>query len=408
MKTDVVILGSELDALVAALRLHELGHSVRRVVSGAGSLHLAPAGIRVLGFTSDTDREARPSPLDAIEELAERHPYRLAGARTGTAALDWFFETTLSMGLDFRRNGTNKMALTPSGLPTPVYAPTARQATQDATDLERVSVVRFRGHRDFSAAMFASALARSGSLASVIEVDGPSQRTDTVSLAREFDAMGDADAYFGALKSRLPAGTGALVFPAVLGLRRHQPVIEAAEHRLGVRCLEVSTLPPSVPGMRLLMAIETRLREAHIPVHTGVRCAGRRAANQRCEAIVDRMGRVIEGSVFVVATGGVLMGGLQVQSDGQIREANLGLEVFQTGPLAAERIDESLDALHRAGVETDSHLRPTDNGSVQFENVFISGRTLAHWNPATEASADGVSIVTGWLAAQSACDYLRG
>ena len=49
-----------------------------------------------------------------------------------------------------------------------------------------------------------------------------------------------------------------------------------------------------------------------------------------------------------------------------------------------------LDALHRTGVDTDESLRPRSAGTG--DNLFVTGRTLAHWNPATEGSAEGVSI----------------
>ena len=45
MKTDAIVLGAELDAWVAALRLRELGHSVKLLTSGAGSLHYASGGV---------------------------------------------------------------------------------------------------------------------------------------------------------------------------------------------------------------------------------------------------------------------------------------------------------------------------------------------------------------------------
>ena len=49
-----------------------------------------------------------------------------------------------------------------------------------------------------------------------------------------------------------------------------------------------------------------------------------------------------------------------------------------------------------------------DSRSILGENVYVTGRTLAHWNPAVEASAEGVAIVTGWLAARSVHAYLEG
>jgi anaerobic glycerol-3-phosphate dehydrogenase len=63
--------------------------------------------------------------------------------------------------------------------------------------------------------------------------------------------------------------------------------------------------------------------------------------------------------------------------------------------------------LHIAGVETDNALRPQSSGSGICHNVFVTGRTLAHWNPAAECSAEGVSVATGWVAAENAHGYLQ-
>lgn len=101
------------------------------------------------------------------------------------------------------------------------------------------------------------------------------------------------------------------------------------------------------------------------------------------------------------------MGGLEVGSDGKIREMTMDLAVHQSRPLDARSVDASLHALHGAGVKTGHDLRPRSNGKDDYENVFVTGRTLAHWNPAEESSADGVAIATGWAAAEFANEYLE-
>jgi len=98
------------------------------------------------------------------------------------------------------------------------------------------------------------------------------------------------------------------------------------------------------------------------------------------------------------------MGGLDVDSHGYVHETALGLGVYQSEPLNALTVDASLHSLHMAGVETDTNLRPL-NG---IRNVFVTGRTLSHWNPAQESSCEGVCISTGWVAAEKAHNQLSG
>ena len=95
------------------------------------------------------------------------------------------------------------------------------------------------------------------------------------------------------------------------------------------------------------------------------------------------------------------MGGLEVASDGVVVETALGLEVCSTGPLEAIGREATLSALHATGVQTDNDFRAG-------ENVLVTGRTLAHHDPASELSAEGVSIVSAWCAAETAHAMLEG
>ena len=197
-----------------------------------------------------------------------------------------------------------------------------------------------------------------------------------------------------------------VVLPAVLGLRCSDKVARSAESIFGVPCLEVPTLPPSVWGLRLHRALTARLNARGALVHLGARGRGLGGEHRQWAGVEDEAGRAFEASAFVVATGGVLMGGLEIDTRGRVHETAFGLEVVQTWPLEAANPAGTLDALHRTGVDTDESLRPRSAGNG--DNLFVTGRTLAHWNPAAEGSAEGVSIVTGWTAAGAIHEYLQG
>lgn len=413
MRTDVVIVGAELDGLVAALRLLELGRSVRILSAGRGSLHHAPGGIRVLGYAPraggpDAGGGILSFPNEGVSDLHARHPYRIAGEMTIRDALEWFFRTTDELGAGFHRTGRNVRTLTPAGLGVPTYGPTLTQAVLHAVRGRGVAVVRFRSHRDFPADLVANGLRRRGSEVTVVGAPPPGHGSESIDLARGFDRHPDPRDYFRELESRIPDSAELVLFPAVLGLSEHARIMCSAEEALGRSCLEVPTLPPSVPGMRLQRTMDRVIAGFGAPVHVGTRVTGAKADGGRATEVVDGAGRVYHASTYIVASGGVAMGGLDVDSRGVVRETTFGLPVRQTEPLSAATPGESLDALHRTGVETDDALRPLGSRSQCRENVHVTGPTLAHWNPAQEASAEGVAIVTGWLAARSVHAYLEG
>lgn len=406
MKSDVIVVGAELDGQVAALRLLERGHSVRMFSRGAGSLHYAPGGLRLLGFGPEGEGEPIGAPLEEMALLNDRHPYRLVGEASVRQALDWFFATGRELGQHFVRNGRNTITLTPLGLGLPTYAPLSHQANREALQNAKLAVVRFRGHDDFPAGLIVTELRKLGASVTLVALDPPGGQRETIPLARAFDRLAEPGAFFGGLARQLAAGTELVLFPALLGLERHDRIMKAAA-AFDFACLEVPTLPPSVPGLRLAQSLERQLRRGAAAIHQGTEVTGERSPNGRVTTVRDVRGERFEARVFILASGGVLMGGLEVDSYGRIEESVFGLEVAQTGPLECDRAERTLDALHRTGVETDERLRPLDEGGAPQDNLFVTGGTLGHWNPMQEASAEGVSTVTGWAAAEAAHAYLE-
>lgn len=408
MKTDALILGCELDGLVAALRLLEQGKSVRLIATGGSSLHYAPDGLHLLGYEPGTGGAVVQNPYEAVDALPERHPFRLLGKARVRAAMDGFFERRQELGIELRSNGRNMLAVSLAGQAVPVFATGLHQAI--FADLERgaVAVFCYDGHRDFPSGITIAELRRRQIDAHLLRLEDPCGSPDSMRLARFFDSHDDTTAYFRSIRDRLPENSTCALFPAILGLDRHGEIMAAAEQALGLPCRELPTLPPSIPGMRLDRCLTKRIQNQGALLHLGAQAIGAPANNGRCEAVLDETGRKFEAATFVIATGGVLMGGIEVDSYGLAREPVFGLEVSQSGPLEADNPEEALDALHAVGIETDDRLRPLAGGQLAYENLFVTGRTLGHWNPPKESSVEGVAIATGWAAADQACTYMEG
>lgn len=407
MKTDAIIIGAELDGLVAATRFVERGYSVRMFSAGAGSLHYSSDGIRALGYSPTDNEKCVSKPFEVMLQLDQSHPYQKIGEEQVGKALNWFVGLTDTFNQHITINGHNELAISPAGLGIPVFSTSDYQATIGKLDGKNVTIAVFRGHRDFPAELIGIELGKRSTPSRIIQIDAPGAVLENAALAKSFDALENVDAYFGTIKGAIWSETDVILFPAVMGFSRHQDVLAAAERVLGVPCLEVPTLPPSVPGMRLEHAFNRHLKNNNVAIHTGSEIS-RSSINEHEDIVVwDSMSRQYTATTIVISTGGVLMGGLDVDSHGTIHETTLGLKTFQSEPLNAATVDQSLNALHIAGVETDNMLRPRQNGPGIVSNVFVTGRTLAHWNPAAECSTEGVCIATGWVAAENAHRYME-
>ena len=401
MKSDAIVLGAELDGLLAAVYILERGHKVQLLSTGAGSLHYAPAGIHLLGYTGPMGANLVSDPFAAMQSLGAAHPYSKLGAPVVSEALAWFQSLCNRIDCPFVLSDQNVTSLSPIGLGTPVAGHFAHQATFEALRGQAVALVRLQRVRDLNAGLLASALGKKGVRTTVVEAPLPGRVSETVGLAKSFDILAEPNAYFTALKSKLPKGTEVVLFPAVLGLDRHSQVVQEAEAALGLPCLEVPMLPPSLPGLRLERALRRHLNTLAAETNANIRI-DRAEALPKAVRIYDTAGRLHEARLAVLSTGGLLMGGIEILSNGAAHETVFDLLAHQSAPLTADDVEQTLAALHCAGVETDGCLTPQGVG-----NIFVTGRTLAHWNPSEEGSLEGVAVATGWFAARQACKLLE-
>lgn len=407
MKSDAIVIGAELDGLLAAARLVQQGRTAQMLCTGAGGLHYAPAGLHVLGFKSGDCKETVVDPISSITDLNAKHPYHKIGRDGVAAALSWFSGFSSEIGIPVTLFEKNVMALTPAGLGLPVFGAPAHLATLVSCKDKVAAIISFPGMRDFPVELISVGLGEICDATHKVEAPLPGKLTENVALAKSFDRLSSFSDYFAALKPRIPTNADVVLFPAVMGLRRSSEVLATAENILGLPCMEVPTLPASVPGLRLELALREYLQERGVDT-IGNFEPGSALASPDGVIVSDSSGRRFEADIAILATGGVLMSGLEVQSNGHVRERFFDLDVVQTGPLSVTAVDLTLDALHTAGVETSETLNPVDDVGRVTSNLFVTGQTLAHCNPAAESSADGLSIATGWAAAQHALTYLKG
>jgi glycerol-3-phosphate dehydrogenase subunit B len=409
MTHDTVVIGAGLAGLTAALRLADEGQRVLVVARGVGSTHLAPGTIDVLGF--DPERVDRPQQaLPSFAADHPSHPYARLSVEDVAASIEWFKARLPALGY---RGGLDENVLLPTavGVAKPSAVVPETMAAGDLRAGGRFVFVGL-GLKDFYPAYLAENLGNAsldGVSARAIELtSGIKAESDATSLgfARRFEQPDFREAVLWELEGRIEADER-VGFPAVLGVGRAAEIWRELEKRLERPVFEVATLPPSVSGIRLYDEMTAALRKAGGRIVVGQTILGAETRNGRVDGVVAESAArptTHRARSFVLATGGIAAGGIQVDSYGKIREAvfELALAGLPTTngrpPFLPNYLDEQ--PLDRVGVAVDGLLRPTDgDGSALYENLHAAGAALAGAAPWREASGNGLSLATGYVAA---------
>ncbi len=406
---DLLVIGAGLAGLMAAQAGADAGLSVRVVAKGMGATHWAAGTVDVLGYLPMDDTPVH-HPLEAVDRLPEDHPYRRVGGSPAVArGLARFQEITQALELPYvaREDGQNWWLPSPAGAPRPAYLVPQAQAGGDLGRKEPLLVVGFAGLRDFYPRLIAENLVRQGVQArpASLPLGLLTSRRDvnTVQLARSLDRPDTVDRLGQALRSLVRPGER-IGLPAILGLERHLATWQRLQEEVGAPVFEIPTLPPSVPGIRLVQAWRRHLLAQGVRVEVGMEAIGFQAAGDRILWVeTESAARPLRHAAgrFVLATGGILGGGITAGPQGPAREVVFGL------PLAvpADRrqwfrprfLDPAGHPFFQGGVAVDPALRPVDprTGQVIYTNLHAVGEALAGADSIRERSLEGIALVTG-------------
>lgn len=414
---DVVVVGLGLTGLVSGLAAASSGARTLLVGNGQGTLRFRSGTVDVLGRW---EGRRVHSPAEGLAGLAaERpgHPYALAGDDL-EAGLDAVRGAAAAAGLDLGGGlAANHLLATAAGTFRPTcLAPANMHVDWDGA---RVLVAGLAGYRDFQADLVAAVLPEAAARlgleleARPVTVDLPSlhrRHLSGLELARLFEQPGFRAELAAALGGALD-GASLVALPAVVGLEGAAEASEALVRELGVPVAELPTLPPSVPGLRLEMALTRALRQAgaRLQVGTFVRLRPEPGALiGSVELLSPGHPQRIPAGRVVLASGGLASGGLEVRLDGTLRETVADLPVWlpeaALGGLVGRRFLEPRGhAMSTAGVQVDGAMRPLGReGAPLYENLFAAGGLLAHADRGLEKSADGIGCATGWRAGSGA------
>lgn len=423
MTYDVIVIGIGLAGLTAGVRLAQAGRRVLMLAKGVGGTHLGSGTIDVLGYGDGLiERPAAAFP-DFLVARPD-HPYARTGLPALRAAAAWFLRTLEADGYPFAGSLEDNLLL-----PTAVGAvkPSALVArTMAAGDLRTggpAVIVGFRNLKDFYPALLSDNLSHArlpdgaGVSARPILVDPPGLTGEAdlspLDLARAFDRPDFRAALAADVRPQLRPGER-VGFPAVIGLRDPLAAWQDLEGRLGAPVFEIPMLPPSIPGMRIFERLDRALRAAGARVHIGFPVIEAHVARGRCTGVTTGGAArpyTWRAQHVVLATGGIASGGIVAESDGTIREAVFGLPLVGLPASESPRFLPGYFDRHpfnRVGLAVDDSLRPLDSGGRPvIINVRAAGAMLAHAEPWREKSGDGISLATGYRAADSILEEPR-
>jgi glycerol-3-phosphate dehydrogenase subunit B len=307
----------------------------------------------------------------------------------------------------------NKNWLLPSAVGTirPTCLAPETMIDGDLTLDSPMLIVGFQQFGDFYANLTADNLTNQGFAATSVMVDLPSlkerQVMSSVILARMMEQEAFRDEVVAAVKPHL-AQAARVGFPAVLGLQQSTAVIDDLEHKLGRPIFEIPILPPSVPGIRLHHILKRAIEKHGGRVFDGMEAIGfevsdgdssRRVTTVYTESAARK--RPHRYDQYILATGGILGGGITTNYEGQAKEIVLNLPVSIPNSrldwFNRDFMDKDGHPVYRAGVNVGHDFRPLGkDGRVIYENVFVAGTTLANGEVIRERSMEGVALSTGY------------
>ncbi len=414
--TDLLIVGAGLAGMMAGYAAARRGMGIKIIAKGLGAIHWSAGTIDVLGYYP-TEQSPVEQPLQGAQMIAQEnpnHPYAFLDGKLADI-LSEFITLTQEIGLPYlrARDQTNWWLPSPVGAVRRTFLAPQAQANGDLHSPEPMLIVGFRGMRDFFPELVAENLQKQGhpARAGCLPLDLITERRDVnpSHLAYVLDDPPRQRQLAVELKKIVQPGER-VGLPAILGMSRHLEVMQRLESQVGARIFEIPTLPPSVPGVRLNAALRQYLEKQGVCEELNMEVSGFQFEGDRVSAIETRTsGRplVHRAKKFLLATGGILGGGIDTDHTGKSWETALNLPL--TAPterhkwFRASFLDPAGHPIFRGGVAVNCMWQPIDAaGARVFTNVWAAGGILAHADPILERSMEGIAITTG-IAAARAC-----
>jgi glycerol-3-phosphate dehydrogenase len=408
---DVLVVGAGYAGLAAAWQASRRGLKVRLIAKGWGSDHWGSGTIGVLGYTSGDELVFSPQQaLPTLFEISPQHPYSIAGVDAITNSLEAFKNLCQASGYPMEGSlARNWLLPSALGAARPTCLVPRTMIAGDLTNVSPILVVGFRNYQDFYPHLIADNLTLQGipARAVILELKSLDTRhfTNSRTLAQLFDRDDFREEVAQALHGQL-GEIGRIGFPAVLGLKSPLQNHAELETRFSRPVFEIPTLPPSIPGMRLHNILVDAIEQNGGRVFEGMQVSAAQAGDGKILSVSSEAGvrnREHFARDFILASGGIMGGGLKTSYDGSSAETVFNLPttlpIHRNEWLEREFFAPGGHTIFKAGIPANQDFRPINpQGQVIYDNLVVAGSALAHSDCLRERSLEGVALVTGYLA----------
>ncbi len=436
MNYDSVIIGGGISGLISGLKCLSEGLSCAIISSGMSALHFTSGSIDLLGFYPEKNSVVNPfEDIDAFADANPDHPYGLCGRQIVEEAMFFMQDQVGRDGLElYARGMENHSTISPFGMLRPTFFSQKSMHSKKLDDAfygkekKKIVILNFAGFRDFHPAMTAANLKQNELFSDCEIVHGTIELPNvagsqenpheyrSIDICRILEEDGSLPIVAESIKkiSKVDTFDGDALFvvlPACLGLSDFNRVYDELSRLTGAYIYEVSTLPPSIPGIRIDNALKNRFLELGGIYIAGGRVGGGRVVNNRLECVIreDFKGEEIVGKGYVLCTGSFFSKGLSASSSA-IKEPILGLdldcEMDRRAWTSKGFFSDKGHPFMNYGVKINKNLNPSREGET-IENLYCSGAILSGYNPVLEGTGSGVAISTGYKAALNIIESLK-
>lgn len=407
----VLVIGGSLAGLISALIASINQKKTRLITKGWGSLYWETGCIDVLGHSYLDNNRNVLSPIEDIQSLIKenpQHPYALIGIDNIFEALDFFNQFSIEVGYPFEGSIHNNWMLpTAIGTIRPTCLAPKTMIAGDVRKPDPMLIIGIEGFHDHYAGYLSDNLNAQGILSRHKTITLNSLKghrlITSMQLARMFESKEFRDEIIEQVNPIL--GRAARIgFPAVLGLMDCLNVHADLEERLGRPVFEIPGIPPSIPGMRLHNLLVARIMHSGGSVFEGMEVAGFNCDQNRLTTIYTEASARMKphiSSIFVLATGGILGGGIRLEQSGILHEVALDIPVpFQLNRdewFSKDFSENNWHPIYKYGVHTNHEFIPVDeSGDTIYENLYAVGGILGNCDPIRESSSGGLALATGF------------